>query len=209
MNIYKILDIPFFYKLSQMILAPGKPMFMKGIWAEAFDIGRSPVLDVGCGPKLIGPRPEGALYGVDINVRYLESYLRESQLTGLKYSSQKTEVIEGTSTSLPFEDNFFLEVRANGFLHHINDDDLRISAKEMYRCLSPGGQLVILEDIWPRSKLWRPLAWLIRRFDRGEFMRTEDKLISLFTDAIGKPAVTKRHTYSLLGTELCFLKWIK
>lgn len=209
MSIYKILDIPFFYKLSQIILAPGKPIFMKNIWADAFDVGRSPVLDVGCGPKLIGPRPEGTLYGVDINVRYLESYLKESQVACLKSGTQRTIVKEGTSTSLPFEDNFFLEVRANGFLHHMDDDDLKVSAKEMYRCLAPGGQLVILEDIWPKSKFRRPLAWLIRRFDRGAFMRTEKELISLFTDAIGKPAVTKRHTYTLIGTELCFLKWIK
>lgn len=200
MNIYKILDIPVVYKLSQFFLAPGKKIFMKNIWAATFDLSRSPVLDVGCGPKLIGPRPNGVLYGVDINVRYLESFLKESEGAIVK---------EGNSANLPFEDNFFLEVRANGFLHHINDDEVISSAKEMYRCLAPGGQLVILEDVWPRSKFSRPLAWLIRRFDRGAFMRTEEELIDLFEDAIGSPATVKRYTYTLFGTELCFLKWDK
>lgn len=158
MNIYKILDIPFFYNLSQRVFAPGKSIFMKSIWAGAFDVKSSPVLDVGCGPKLIGPRPLAVLYGLDINLGYLESYERESQMAGLRDGRQITKVREGVSTNLPFEDNFFQEVRANGFLHHISDEDLIKSAKEMYRCLLPKGQLVILEDVWPKSKFRRPLA---------------------------------------------------
>lgn len=209
MNFYKILDIPFVYTLSQLLLAPGKPFFMKSIWSDAFDVDRSPVLDVGCGPKLIGPRPNGHLCGADINVRYLESFLKESEGVNVKSSAQSTTISECSSTNLPFEDNFFLEIRANGFLHHICNDDVKASAQEMYRCLSPGGHLVILEDVWPRSKFRRPLAWLIRRFDRGVHMRTEEELLALFSDAIGSPAVVKRHTYTLLGTELCLMKWVK
>lgn len=207
MNIYRVLDIPFVYNLSQIVLAPGKPILLKKIWANAFDVNRSPVLDVGCGPRLIGPRPKGLLCGVDINSRYLKSYLRESQVANR--NKQETVIKEGSSTCLPFDDNFFHEVRANGFLHHLSDNDVYETAKEMYRCLSPDGQLVILEDVWPRSKFKRPLAWLIRRFDQGQFMRTEEQLVELFRGAIGSPIITERHTYTLLGTELCLLKWVK
>lgn len=209
MNIYRILDIPFIYKLSQIILAPGKPLFLKKIWGAVFDVNRSPVLDVGCGPKLIGPRPRGELYGVDISAQYLESFLKEAETAHGESCKLKTIVQKCSSTNLPFDANFFLEIRANGFLHHMNDDDVRLSAKEMYRCLSHGGQLVVLEDVWPRSKFRRPLAWLIRRLDRGNFMRTEEELIALFTEAIGSPSVSRRYTYTLFGTELCFLKWVK
>lgn len=209
MNLYKILDIPIVYKLSQIILAPGKPLFMKKVWGAAFDVERSPVLDVGCGPKLVGPRPKGELYGVDINAKYLDSFLKEAEKADGSNGKSRTIVNKCSSTNLPFENNFFLEIRANGFLHHMCDGEVSLSAKEMYRCLSPGGQLVILEDVWPRSKFRRPLAWLIRRLDRGDFMRTEEKLISLFRDAIGSPTISKRYTYTLFGTELCFLKWVK
>ena len=208
MNIYRILDIPFVYRLSQFVLAPAKPLFMKKIWESAFDVSLSPVLDVGCGPSLIGPRPSGKLYGVDINSRYLESYLRESFSTKNK-NNQETIVKEGSSICLPFDDGFFLEVRANGFLHHLTDKDVSLTDKEMYRCLAPGGQLVILEDVWPESIYKRPLAWLIRKFDQGQFMRTEEQLVTLFSNAIGEPAIIQRHTYTLIGTELCFLKWMK
>lgn len=209
MNIYRILDIPFFYKLSQIVFAPGKPLFMKNIWGAVYDLNRSPVLDVGCGPKLIGPRPKGELYGVDINANYLSSFLREGERVGVQNCKSKVIVKECSATSLPFEDDFFLEIRANGFLHHMCDDDVMLSAREMYRCLSRGGHLVILEDVWPKSKFRRPLAWLIRRLDRGDFMRTEEELITLFSEAIGGPATCKRYTYTLFGTELCFLKWEK
>ena len=190
MNIYSILDIPFVYKLSQIILAPGKRQFMKKIWSVAFDVNRSPVLDVGCGPKLIGPRPKGELYGADINAGYLNSFLREAENTGGMNGKSRTIIKQCSATNLPFDSNLFLEIRANGFLHHMNDSDVILSAKEMYRCLSHEGQLIILEDVWPRSKFRRPLAWLIRKFDRGEFMRTEEELIELFKEAIGAPAIS-------------------
>lgn len=209
MSIYKILDIPFFYKLSQIIFAPGKPLFMKKIWATAFDVNLSPVLDVGCGPKLIGPRPKGELYGVDISAQYLTSFVKDAERFGSQDNQSKVIVKECSATSLPFQDDFFLEIRSNGFLHHMSDDDVKMSAKEMYRCLSPGGHLVVLEDVWPKSKLTRPVAWLIRRFDKGDFMRTESELVKVFAEAIGRPSTCVRYTYTLFGTELCFLEWKK
>jgi hypothetical protein len=43
----------------------------------------------------------------------------------------------------PFFEQFFLEVRANRYLHDINDDDdLIVSDKEMFRFLTSGGQLL-------------------------------------------------------------------
>ena len=79
----------------------------------------------------------------------------------------------------------------------------------MYRCLAIGGQLIILEDVWPKSFLRRPFAWLIRKYDQGKFMRSEEELVRLFRDVIDEPVCIERHTYTFIGTELLYMKWIK
>lgn len=207
--IYRILDIPYVYKLSQIILAPGKSVFMRKIWASAFDLNKTPVLDVGCGPALIGPRPKGLLFGVDISHDYLSAYVNNELARQEDSAPNKTFVALASSACLPFHAKTFLEVRAIGFLHHLPDGTVHESAKEMYRCLAPGGELVILEDIWPSSKWSRPIAWLIRRFDRGEFMRSEAELLTVLEEAIGAPDIALRRMYTFFGAELLMMKWKK
>jgi hypothetical protein len=49
------------------------------------------------------------------------------------------------------------------------------------------------------------MAWVIRRLDRGDYMRTQEQLLALFQEACPGPWEWKRYTYTLTGSELLYL----
>ncbi len=54
-----------------------------------------------------------------------------------------TDVV-GEATSLPFKDDFFVEVYSRFFLEHLIRSDAKKALKEMFRVLKNGGKLVII-----------------------------------------------------------------
>lgn len=69
----------------------------------------------------------------------------------------------------------------------------------MQRVTRAGGCTVIMDAVLPRSAWRRPVAALLRRLDRGRWMRTEAALTALL---IPNEAWERgRLTYSLTGLE--------
>lgn len=213
-KIYRILEIPFIYKLSQAILAPGLPRLLAPIFRELFNKPTQRVLDVGCGPELNTPEPPAILVGVDINESYIRRYTggfadEDPKLILAPPTSRRRLGYVASADHLPFGDGLFDEARSFGLFHHLPDSQTARALQEMNRCLQPGGRIVILDNVWPTRVWTRPLAWLTRRFDRGAFVRKQEELLRLFQDSCPGSWTWERYTYTYTGLELLCLQYIK
>jgi ubiquinone/menaquinone biosynthesis C-methylase UbiE len=194
--VYHTLEHPSVYNVSQKILAPGSERFLKEHFAKIFKNSHGHILDVGCGPKLNTPS-QGTIFGLDINEDYIHAY------------SIHHRGIVGSSTELPFKDNAFDEVRTFGLLHHLDDKQAVATVNEMVRCTKPKGRVIIIDNVWPKNALVRPVAWLNRRLDRGKWVRSEQELRDVVGRAVSFPWMTFRFTYTYVGHEALALTFVK
>ncbi len=91
------------------------------------------ILDVGCGLGMYVARLRqfsDEVYGVDIDE---EKIAQASQTLPNLYVSP--------AEKLPFPDSSFDVILLNEVIEHVNDD--RMAIQEAYRCLTPGGHIVI------------------------------------------------------------------
>lgn len=207
---YRLLEIPVFFSLSQILLAPGFRLLTKSPYSRIFGGSRGRVLDVGCGPELTTPQPEGIIVGVDLNPHYVKKFAGIGIDTSPQFISNKSRQkirfgIVSSADSLPFEDSMFDESRSVGLLHHLHNESAANVVKEMVRCTRPGGNIVILDNAWPIRPFYRPLAWLTRRLDRGCWVRTEEELFNLVNSAYQGRWKKQRLTYSFTGLEMLIL----
>ncbi len=149
---------------------------------------RGAVLDVGAGDRsllhALGLRP----IGVDLARRRVAAFHRRDRLG-----------IVADAASLPFGDATFDAVWSCGLLHHLPDAVVPAAVTEMMRVARPGGRVAILDAVLPEPAWRRPIAWTVRRMDRGRFVRRERVLAALLP-----PAETwhcTRITYARNGLE--------
>lgn len=194
-RIYRLLEHPLCYSISQALLGPGAGRLLPALLNETFTGPAGPILDVGCGPKLTTPTPDGPVFGVDINRAYVKQF--QSGRTAGQFRG-----IVSRAEALPFGNNVFVECRSFGLLHHLDDEIAEGAVSEMYRVAREKGRVVILDNVWPHSAAGKPIAFLTRRFDRGQWVRTEEHLTALVSRACPGPWTVSRHTYSFTGLEL-------
>ena len=108
-------------------------------------------LDNGCGNgKNMLYRSELKFKGNDIS----KEQIRICQNKGL-------DVVESTMTSLPFKNEEFDNMICIASYHHLdNDTDRHKALDEMYRCLKPGGRILIT-------------VWAMEQFDGSTFHFTK------------------------------------
>jgi SAM-dependent methyltransferase len=187
--LFRALDWPPLYRITQAVLAPGARHRLESYLRDlSEDLGcTGPSLDVGCGPRswltAVGLRP----IGLDLAYPYA-STLRKGG----------TPAVTGSATDLPFEDASIGSVWSIGVLHHLNDDMARAAVREMVRVARPGGAIVIFDGVLPTLHA-RPVVWLLRKLDRGRYMRTQSRLQSLLNHEL--PWSCKRLNYSFIGHE--------
>lgn len=161
--IYRVLDVPWVYRLAQIVLAPGQHRLLTRIFRETareFPAARR-ILDVGCGPSSwlwrIGTRP----IGLDFSVSYVHHYVRRGGAA-----------VAATASAIPFADSSFDQIWSFGLLHHLSDEDVRLTLDEMRRVTRSGGPMVVMDAVLPRSA-GRPVAYALRKLDRGGRVRSE------------------------------------
>jgi ubiquinone/menaquinone biosynthesis C-methylase UbiE len=124
-----------------------------------------------------------------------------ANLTAVHPEKRRVFGFLGSAKELAVHDDLFDECRSAGVLHHLPTESAKTAIREMHRSVRRGGRLVIFDNVMPRSGFIRPLAWLMRKFDRGEWGRDEEQLLSLVHSAGEKDWTSIRFTYSYYGLE--------
>jgi ubiquinone/menaquinone biosynthesis C-methylase UbiE len=197
---YKVLDNPLVYKAAQLILAPGAETLtlnnIRKLYAHLPPGGE--LLDVGCGPASwlfkLGLEPVGA----DINPTYM-----------LKYSTNGAHGVVASADKLPFASHSFDGVWTIGMLHHLPDSAASQTVSEFLRVCKPGGYVVVVDAVMPQVTWKRPIAYVVRRMDRGRFVRRQAELEKLLPDR--KKWLVRRWEYTYTGMEvlLCWLRKVE
>ena len=187
-----LLDIPIIYNLTQKIFAPGankriiheiNSIIKKLPYAESY-------LDVGCCPKSILWKSGIKPIGLDVSTKYINEYNKISNNSG----------IVGKSDSIPLGNESFDSIWSFGLFHHISDKVVKLSLKEMLRVCKEKGHLIIFDAVLPKSYINKPIAWLIRKADRGRYMRNEKELLFIISNN-SNIIYQQRITYSYTGLE--------
>ena len=204
-GIYRILEIPWVYDLVQHLFAPGHRRLQERAFAQTEFETVGPVLDVGCGPRLKTPTAE-LVVGTDVNADYIRQFTGgtidvDPELVDEPPAGRRRLGYVCPAESLPFKDGRFAEVRCRSLLHHLPHELAVQAIREMVRCTVPGGRVILIDPVWPRRGWLRPLAWLIMKLDRGEWVRTEDELRTLAEEACPGAWSIRRYLLSYHATE--------
>jgi SAM-dependent methyltransferase len=170
---------------SQRVLAPGAAAAIQDCvrrWI-ADHPGRGPYLDVGCGPR---------------------SRLAEAGVEAIGIDLHPGWGITASATQLPFAAGAFESVWSFGLLHHLPDPAAQRALAEMLRVTKPRGYVVVFDGVLPED--WRPLAWLVRRLDRGSGFRSLRDHLDLL--ALYGTWQCERITYARTGLE-SVLAWTR
>jgi SAM-dependent methyltransferase len=174
----------------QRVLAPGADGVLSRWLARDARVGpgRTLVLDVGAGdcPRLFVTGTRTVALDVDRG-RLLAARQRGAL------------VVQASADRLPFADEAFGATATVGMLHHLPDPAAAVAVTEMARVTARGGAVVVVDAVWPEPAWRRPLAWLIRRLDRGRWMRREPELRRLLSPGLSWRATRVR--YAATGLE--------
>ena len=194
MSLWHALENPFFYRLSQWILAPGLTKMLLSEIRAVTNGNPAPKwqLDIGCGPFSLLWEMELEPVGLDTVHACL-----------VRFRAKGERAVAGSSTALPFRNNSYGAVWNFGLLHHLSNEEARQSIQEMIRVTHPGGIVVIFDGVLPVRKWLSLIPWLIRLFDRGRHMRTQAALESLLVDPNQWRNKRLRYTYTGLEGVLC------
>lgn len=149
------------------------------------------ILDVGCGPSSWLWKQYRNPIGLDLNFLYAKAFRAEGGKS-----------VTGSAETLPFLSSAFDEVWSFGLLHHLPDSIAKKAIEEIYRVTRLGGFCVIFDAILPEPAWSRPLPLLIRKIDRGRYMRTQREIESLLTRPMDWNC--EQFRYSLYGLEGVF-----
>lgn len=190
--LYRIFRAPAIYRVAQKVLAPGArkatDRLMADIAPDRFPPGAL-LIDVGCGPESRLARHAGrAVLGIDVSLTAIRGVAEAGSLA-----------VVGDSTRIPCRNDAAQEVWCFGLIHHLSDAAARATIEELLRICDPYGRVIVFDAVLPRKPLLRPLAYLLRRLDRGRFVRDEGALRVLFPE--GQWSIS-RHAYTVTGLEL-------
>lgn len=163
-----ILSIPIFYRFLQFCLANPMLMKMKG-YLDDKQIITNPnltILDVGCGPGDYSQWYSGTYTGIDISEQYIDS-------ASSKYVNADFMVCDATDYDLTQEMTKFWDVAVSiGLYHHLPDDEVLKNIKATLNHLKPQGKFYIFDAILPITFMSNPLGYVLRKLDRGKFVRS-------------------------------------
>ena len=197
-KIYKVLDRPRVFRLTQRLCAPGAQKNITGeirALLETLPNGRR-LLDLGCGPRSWLSNADLKPIGLDVSPAYMSDYVNAGG-TG----------VVASAAVLPFATGSFDGVWSIGLFHHLPDEVARRVVGEALRVCNPGGYAVIIDAVLPETPWRRPVAYGLRRLDRGRFMRSQHQLEDLLAQR--EAWSTRRVTYALNGLELLICTRIK
>src|SRR5512143_3194786 len=138
----------------------------KDLLAQMGDLSNKKILDVGSGT---GTRaimvkqayPSAEVVGIDGDPQILEIARVKARNLGARIRFD-----QGLSFDLPYPNESFDVVLTTVMLHHLTREDKQTTAREMYRVLRPGAQLLGADFAEPRGPLGKVIRPLTRHFER-------------------------------------------
>ncbi len=186
MNIYRVLEIPLVYRISQSDLALVSVRIISGHLSRTFKQIPAPatVLDVGCGPSCFlwnfGMKP----VGLDVCRAYTKKFRDAGNLS-----------VTASAAVLPFPTASFDLVFSANPLHHLPDDMAGETIGEILRITRPGGNAVLSDAVLPQAAWRRPQAWAPCKLGRGRFIRSQGDYEARVLGAREYKTIRFRHTY--------------
>ena len=157
----RVAAYPPFWNFARRIIEANHGAEKAAIRRELGDV-QGPVLDVPCGTGIFSPLFLNAYYtGIDASDVYV-SYARR------KYRDKRFEVMDALAMDLA--DDSFAAVLVVGFLHHLDESDVRRTLAEVRRVLRPGGRFLLIEDCPTRSR-WNFGGRVLQSMDAGGRIR--------------------------------------
>jgi SAM-dependent methyltransferase len=142
------------------------------------------VLDVGCGPAdILEHLPDVDYLGIDYSAEYIEAARKRFGTRGRFLTADVASLKDHG------EEGFDVAI-ALGVLHHLDDETARGLMSDVKRSLKPGGRFVAVDPLieYPQN----PIARLLARLDRGQFVRTVDGYSAIAKSAFEKADVEAR-----------------
>jgi SAM-dependent methyltransferase len=192
-SIYHFLDNPKLYKLCASLLGPGGEKDLRNKIRHLLSMlpPARRLLDVGCGPSSWLWHENLHPIGLDVSWSYAHAFMAHGE-----------PAVNASAEHLPFHDGSFDGVWSIGLFHHLPIQIARKAIAECVRVTAPGGYCIIFDNVFPEPIWSRPLAWLIRKMDRGRFVRRQMVLESLLGDR--EQWHCERFSYSLYALEGLF-----
>jgi ubiquinone/menaquinone biosynthesis C-methylase UbiE len=131
------------------------------------------ILEVGCSVgtssgRIVDMR-RNAFHGIDIVARYV-------RLAARRYPQGQFHVMD--ARAMTFDDRSFDIVIFSGVLHHMADDVVISSFKEVRRVLRPDGVVLLAEPVYTPA---RRISTLLLNLDRGRHIRSAEGYARLFS----------------------------
>jgi ubiquinone/menaquinone biosynthesis C-methylase UbiE len=103
------------------------------------------ILDIGCGTgtldlMLAETLDSGHIYAIDLAPKMIKVARKKTQREGKQIDYQI-----GSSTALPYEDNYFDAAFTTLLFHHLNFEEKGITLREIYRVLKVDGKYISAE----------------------------------------------------------------
>lgn len=177
-------------RLVERVLAPGADAAMTAMlrsWIAERAWPRR-LLDVGVGTQSLLAAIGTAPVGVDHAAGRVRIF-----------AARGGHGVVGTAIALPFSGGAFDAVLCAGLLHHLTDADARATLAEMLRVAGSRGRVAVFDSVLPEPAWRRPLAWTIRRADRGRHVRRAVAVQALLPEPTRWQ--TTRMTYAHTGLE--------
>lgn len=119
------------------------------------------LLDIGCGAgnytlKMLSKLPDLNCTLVDLS----QPMLNRAHERVSKETSKNVEIIQGDIREVVLKENHFDIILAGAVLHHLRDDhDWEATFEKLYRCLKPGGCLMISDLIAQETQPINDYMW--------------------------------------------------
>src|SRR3989344_5705953 len=173
--INKLMEIPFFYEAVQFLVANEGHKKIKLLLKKEFKSLKGRVLDQGCGTGIYSTsfNKKIVYFGIDNNEKDIE----------FAKKNFRGDFSVGYATKMDkYKDSFFDITFSVGLYHHLTDQQVKRAVSESLRVIKKSGRVIVVDAALPFRKynLW---GLLLRKIDRGRFVRSWQKTVSLMPKA--------------------------
>lgn len=176
-------------------------IFKRQLIAQAGVRDGERVLDLGCGTGTLAiwlkqALPGALVTGVDADEAVLIRARRKALQAGIDVRLDRA-----MAEQLPYADGSFERIVSSLFFHHLQLNEKRVTLREVYRVLAPGGQLHVAD--WGKpNPLLRVMFYAVQIVDGFENTRdnVEGRLGQFFKDAGFREVAMPTKVNTCLGT---------